>query len=84
MLTDELNFIHKEVDEFLSKNKEKYEIITQLQNNLYQLNEESYSNAIQLINGNKTIFSVIIQMRFFSSVLLLDHPDLISSILNSI
>ena len=49
-----------EVDEFLSKNKEKYEIFTQLQNNLYQLNEKSYSNAIQLINDNKTIYSTII------------------------
>ena len=53
---EDLVNIHKDVSDFLSKNKDKYEIITDLQNNLYKLNEDLYSDTIQIINDNKELF----------------------------
>lgn len=56
MNKEELSNIHTQVSEFISKNKEKYDIIIDLQNILYNLTEDSYPAAIELINDNKNLF----------------------------
>lgn len=53
---EELSFIKKEVEKFIAKNKKKYEIITSLQKQLNSLTQDSYLQAIEFIEDNKSIF----------------------------
>lgn len=53
---EQLSLIRRDVNEFLSKNHKKYEIISKLQDYLINLTNETYQETIQFISNHLDIF----------------------------
>lgn len=55
-MEEELKQIKEKANEYLLKNDKKHEIITNFQDQLLHINEDTYSKVITLIQSNKDIF----------------------------
>ena len=58
--------IQEEVDAFFLKNHHRYEIISEFQNLLCNLTEDTYQEIFNLSITIKTFFSKITQVQFYS------------------
>lgn len=55
-MTNEIAIIKKDVDEFLIKNQENFEIMAQFQDQIVNLTQENFPETIKLVKDHKNIF----------------------------
>ena len=62
-MTDEITIIKKDVDQFLVKNQENFEIMKEFHDQVVNLTQLNFPETIKLIKDQKHIFLIVMKQQ---------------------